>query len=244
MVILPAIDIRGGRCVRLRQGDYAQETIFNENPVAVAEEFQKAGAQWLHVVDLDGAREGELGNLDTIRAIVEAVGSSVAIEVGGGIRTTEAAETLLGMGVRRVVAGTRAVTDPAWLAGLAARFPQRVAVGVDARGGRVAVEGWRREANEAAATLVDSLRGLPLAAIIYTDIAQDGMMSGPNVEATAAVVKAAAPFPVIASGGVTTVEDIRRLKDAGAAGAIIGRALYEGKLTLDAALAAARDRHG
>ena len=241
MVILPAIDIRGGRCVRLRQGDYAQETIFNENPVAVAEEFQKAGAQWLHVVDLDGAREGEPRNLDTIRSIVEAVGSSVSIEVGGGIRTTEAVESLFDMGVLRIVAGTRAVSDPAWLAALAARFPQRVAVGVDARGGRVAVEGWQREANEAAATLVDSLRGLPLAAIIYTDIVRDGMMSGPNVEATATVVKAAAPFPVIASGGVTTVEDIRRLKDAGAAGAIVGRALYEGKLTLKAAMAAARE---
>jgi len=242
LIILPAIDIRGGRCVRLRQGDYAQETIFNENPVAVAEEFQKAGARWLHVVDLNGAREGELKNLDTIRAIVVAVGKKVAIEVGGGIRTTEAAETLLGMGASRIVVGTRAVTDPAWLAGLAARFPQRVAVGVDARGGRVAVEGWRREVHSAAATLVDSLRGLPLAAIIYTDIVRDGMMSGPNVEATAAVVKAS-PFPVIASGGVTTVEDIRRLKDAGAAGAIIGRALYEGKLTLEAALDAAGDQH-
>ena len=229
--------------MRLRQGDYAQETVFDEDPAAVARRFAKAGARWLHVVDLDGAREGELRNLDTIRAIVEAVGKTVAIEVGGGIRTTEAAETLLGMGVRRIVAGTRAVTDPAWLAGLAARFPQRVAVGVDARGGRVAVEGWWREANEAAATLVDSLRGLPLAAIIYTDIVRDGMMSGPNVEATAAMVKAASPIPVVASGGVTTVDDIRRLKDAGAVGAIIGRALYEGKLTLEAALDAAGDQH-
>jgi len=256
LIILPAIDIRGGRCVRLRQGDYAQETIFDENPVAVAEEFQKAGARWLHVVDLDGAREGELRNLGTIRAIVAAVGSSVEIEVGGGIRTTESAESLFDMGVRRIVAGTRAVTDPAWLAALAARFPQRVAVGVDARGGRVAVEGWRREANEAAATLVDSLRGLPLAAIIYTDIVRDGMMSGPNVEAIAAIVKAAAAdlpgpgeqaagrqVPVIASGGVTTIADIRRLKAAGAAGAIIGRALYEGNLMLEAALDAAGDQH-
>jgi len=256
LIILPAIDIRGGRCVRLRQGDYAQETIFDENPVAVAEEFQKAGARWLHVVDLDGAREGELRNLGTIRAIVAAVGSSVEIEVGGGIRTTESAESLFDMGVRRIVAGTRAVTDPAWLAALAARFPQRVAVGVDARGGRVAVEGWRREANEAAVTLVDSLRGLPLAAIIYTDIIRDGMMSGPNVEAIAAIVKAAAAdlpgpgeqaagrqVPVIASGGVTTIADIRRLKAAGAAGAIIGRALYEGNLMLEAALDAAGDQH-
>ena len=256
LIILPAIDIRGGRCVRLRQGDYAQETIFDENPVAVAEEFQKAGARWLHVVDLDGAREGELRNLGTIRAIVAAVGSSVEIEVGGGIRTTESAESLFDMGVRRIVAGTRAVTDPAWLAALAARFPQRGAVGVDARGGRVAVEGWRREANEAAVTLVDSLRGLPLAAIIYTDIIRDGMMSGPNVEAIAAIVKAAAAdlpgpgeqaagrqVPVIASGGVTTIADIRRLKAAGAAGAIIGRALYEGNLMLEAALDAAGDQH-
>jgi phosphoribosylformimino-5-aminoimidazole carboxamide ribotide isomerase len=241
MIILPAIDIRGGRCVRLRQGDYCQETVFDEDPAAVAARFQAAGAQWLHVVDLDGAREGELRNLDSILAIVD--DADIPVEVGGGIRSAEAAATYLDAGVARIVVGTRAVSDPEWLRELAAEYAGKVALGIDARGGSVAVEGWRRQADRPAADLVESVRDMPLAAIIYTDIVRDGMMSGPNVEATAAVVKAS-PFPVIASGGVTTVEDIRRLKDAGAAGAIIGRALYEGTLTLEAALAAARNRHG
>jgi phosphoribosylformimino-5-aminoimidazole carboxamide ribotide isomerase len=260
MIILPAIDIRGGRCVRLRQGDYAQETIFNENPVAVAEEFQKAGAQWLHVVDLDGAREGEPRNLDTIRSIVEAVGKTVAIEVGGGIRTTEMVGKILGFGADRVVVGSRAKKDPQWLIAIANMYSGRIAFGIDARQSTLYespqnrrtstasaltassyVGGWKMSSGHTAGDDLRAAKGLPLAAIIYTDIVRDGMMSGPNVEATAAVVKAAAPIPVIASGGVTTVEDIRRLKDAGAVGAIIGRALYEGKLTLKAALAAARE---
>ena len=236
MIILPAIDLIGGRCVRLRQGDYNQETVFDEDPVAVARRFEAAGAKWLHVVDLDGAREGEPKNLATIRAIVGAVRMSV--EMGGGIRTTAAAQGLLDLGLARVILGTRAAREPEWLAEVATKFPGRVALGLDARDGRVAVEGWREETARTASDLVASVAGLPLAAIIYTDIARDGMMSGPNIEATAVLVKAS-PFPVIASGGVTTVDDVRRLKKVGVAGAIIGRSLYEGKITLDAALAAA-----
>jgi len=238
MIILPAIDLIGGRCVRLRQGDYAQETVFDEDPVAVARRFEAAGAAWLHVVDLDGARTGEPKNLATIRAIVGAVRMSV--EVGGGIRTTAAAQELLDLGLARVVLGTRAVREPGWLAEVAKKFPGRVALGLDARGGRVAVEGWREESARTASDLVASVAGLPLAAIIYTDIARDGMMGGPNFEATAALVKAT-QFPVIASGGVTTVDDVRRLKKTGVAGAVIGRSLYEGKITLEAALAAASE---
>jgi len=236
MIILPAIDLIGGRCVRLRQGDYNQETVFDEDPVAVARRFEAAGAKWLHVVDLDGAREGEPKNLATIRAIVGAVRMSV--EMGGGIRTTAAAQGLLDLGLARVILGTRAAREPEWLAEVATKFPGRVALGLDARNGRVAVEGWREETARTASDLVASVAGLPLAAIIYTDIARDGMMSGPNVEATAVLAKAS-PFPVIASGGVTTVDDIRRLTKVGVAGAIIGRSLYEGKITLEAALAAA-----
>ena len=236
MIILPAIDLIGGRCVRLRQGDYNQETVFDEDPVAVALRFEKAGAKWLHVVDLDGAREGEPRNLATIRAIVGAVRMSV--EMGGGIRTTAAVQQLLGLGLARVILGTRAVREPAWLAEVAKKFPGRVALGLDAKGGCVAVEGWQQESARTASDLAASVAGLPLAAIIYTDIARDGMMSGPNVEATAALAKASR-FPVIASGGVTTVDDVQRLKKVGVAGAIIGRSLYEGKITLDAALAAA-----
>jgi len=238
MIILPAIDLIGGRCVRLRQGDYNQETVFDEDPVAVARRFEAAGAKWLHVVDLDGAREGEPKNLATIRAIVGAVRMSV--EMGGGIRTTAAAQGLLDLGLARVILGTRAAREPEWLAEVATKFPGSVALGLDARNGRVAVEGWREETARTASDLVASVAGLPLAAIIYTDIARDGMMSGPNVEATAVLAKAS-PFPVIASGGVTTVDDIRRLTKVGVAGAIIGRSLYEGKITLEAALAAASE---
>jgi len=238
MIILPAIDLIGGRCVRLRQGDYNQETVFDEDPVAVARRFEAAGAKWLHVVDLDGAREGEPKNLATIRAIVGAVRMSV--EMGGGIRTTAAAQGLLDLGLARVILGTRAAREPAWLAEVATKFPGSVALGLDARNGRVAVEGWREETARTASDLVASVAGLPLAAIIYTDIARDGMMSGPNVEVTAVLAKAS-PFPVIASGGVTTVDDIRRLTKVGVAGAIIGRSLYEGKITLEAALAAASE---
>jgi phosphoribosylformimino-5-aminoimidazole carboxamide ribotide isomerase len=238
MIILPAIDLIGGRCVRLRQGDYKQETVFDEDPVAVARRFEASGAKWLHVVDLDGARLGEPRNLATIREIVAAVRMSV--EVGGGIRTTAAAQGLLDMAVARVILGTRAAREPEWLAEVARKFPGRVALGLDARAGRVAVEGWQEESGRTASDVAASVAGLPLAAIIYTDIARDGMMAGPNVEATAALAKASR-FPVIASGGVTTVDDVRRLTKVGVAGAIIGRSLYEGRITLDAALAAASE---
>jgi phosphoribosylformimino-5-aminoimidazole carboxamide ribotide isomerase len=239
MIILPAIDLIGGRCVRLRQGDYSQETVFDEDPAAVARRFEQAGAAWLHVVDLDGARAGQPRNLDTLRRIVEAV-PRMQVEVGGGIRTTDAAAEMLALGVRRVIVGTRAVREPAWLADLAGKFPGRVALGLDAKAGRVAVDGWQSATGHTAAQMVDAVRGLALAAIIYTDIAKDGMMAGPNVQATAELVKTS-PFPVIASGGVTTVNDVRRLKAVGVAGAIIGRALYEGTMTLEDALKAARE---
>jgi len=230
MDILPAIDLRGGRCVRLEQGDFKKEKVFDEDPVAVARRFEAEGAEWLHVVDLDGAREGRPQNLDTIDAMIRTV--KISVEVGGGIRTTQAVAEMLDAGAQRVVVGTRAVRE------VAEQFPGRIALGLDAREGLVAVEGWGKQTGRSAARTLKRFQDLTLAAIVYTDIARDGMMSGPNVEATAALVKAG-PFPVIASGGVTTVEDIRRLKAAGAAGAIIGRALYEGKLTLKAALEAA-----
>jgi len=238
MIILPAIDIRGGRCVRLRQGRFDEETVFDEDPAAVARRFEAAGAEWLHVVDLDGAREGEPRNLDRVRAIREAVG--LKMEVGGGIRSTEAVEEVLEAGADRIVVGTRAVREPEWLREVAGRFPRRVAWGLDTQNARVAVAGWSEATDKTVVEMVGQAAKLPLAAIVYTDIERDGMMSGPNVAATEALVKAS-PWPVIASGGVTTVEDIRALKKAGASGAIVGRALYEGKLTLEAALAAAAE---
>ena len=277
MLILPAIDLRAGRCVRLRQGRYDQETVFDDDPVAVARRFEAAGATWLHVVDLDGARTGEPGNLDTVRLIAKAV--SMQVEVGGGIRTTQAAGEILAMGVARIIVGTRAIREPAWLKEVADRFPHQVALGLDSRGSKVGnssgyesgspptatasalaglppdaqaapsapsamtagtfTDGWRVKSQRKVSDLLREIHGLPLAAIIYTDIARDGMMSGPNLEATAEVVQATC-LPVIASGGVTTVQDVERLKAAGVAGAIIGRALYEGTITLEAALAAAR----
>ena len=239
MLILPAIDLRGGYCVRLRQGDYDQETVFDDDPVRVARRFEDAGATWLHMVDLDGARAGTPRNLKQVEAVVKAVGMQV--ELGGGIRTTDTAAAVLDLGVARVIVGTRAVREPDWLAEVAGRFPGRVALGLDARAGYVAVEGWESGTRQTAAAVLAGAAGLPLAAIIYTDIAKDGMMSGPNVEATAELAKKS-PLPVIASGGVTTVDDIRRLKDAGGIhGAIIGRALYEGTIALDAAIEAARE---
>ncbi len=237
MNILPAIDLRGGRCVRLRQGRYDDETVFDEDPAAVARRFREAGAQWLHVVDLDGAREGRPVHRDVVRRIMEAA-PGMDVEVGGGLRETEAVGEVLGLGVRRVVVGTRAIREPAWLRQVAKAWPGRVALGLDARGGRPAVEGWQQEAEGTVLEWVEGLGDLPLAAIIYTDILRDGMMSGPNFEATAALA-AATRFPVIASGGVTTVEDVVRLRGAGVAGAIIGRALYEGTITVEAALTAA-----
>ena len=238
MIILPAIDIRGGRCVRLRQGRFQEETVYDEDPAAVARRFEAAGAEWLHVVDLDGAREGEPRNLDTVRAIRRAV--KVQVELGGGLRTTAAVAEALAAGIDRVIVGTRAVQEPGWLREVAGRFPRRVAWGLDTQNARVAVAGWGEVTQKTVVEMLGDAGGLPLAAIIYTDIGRDGMMSGPNLAATELVVKAS-PFPVIASGGVTTAEDIRALAKAGAAGAIIGRALYEGKLTLEAALAAAVD---
>jgi phosphoribosylformimino-5-aminoimidazole carboxamide ribotide isomerase len=241
MDILPAIDLRGGRCVRLRQGRYDDETVFDDDPVAVARRFEKAGARWLHVVDLDGARAGKPVNLDTIRRIVEAVG--LAVEVGGGIRTTEVAGEILGLGVRRAIVGTRAVREPEWLRELAGKFPGRIALGLDARQGHLAVQGWECDTASTPVGFAVRVRDWPLGAIIYTQIERDGMMTGPDVEATR-LLAGAVPFPVIASGGVTTVDDIVRLRKAGISGAIVGRAIYEGKITVEAALEAARESRG
>lgn len=240
MLILPAIDLRGGRCVRLEQGDYARETVFDEDPVGVALRFQEAGARWLHMVDLDGAREGSPQNLDAVARVVRAV--RMQVELGGGIRTTETVGRVLETGLARVIVGTRAVRQPKWLAEVARAYPGRVALGLDARGGDVAVEGWREGTGRNVADVLADADGLPLAAMVYTDIARDGMMAGPAVEATADLARRT-PLPVIASGGVTTAEDVVRLAATGVIhGAIIGRALYEGTLTVADAIAAAGDQ--
>jgi len=238
VLIYPAIDLRGGRCVRLRQGDYSQETVFGDDPAAVAERWAGAGASYLHVVDLDGAREGRPVNGDSVRAIVSAAG--VPCQLGGGIRTEAHLVEALAWGVARVILGTRALQDPGWCEAMCRRYPEKIVLGIDAKNGRVATEGWLNVSELTALDLAKRCAAWPLAALVYTDIGRDGMLAGPNVEATAAVA-AAVPAPVIASGGVTKLDDVTALARRGIAGCIIGRALYEGRIDLAAAIAAAKN---
>lgn len=234
MLILPAIDLRGGQCVRLRQGDYAQETVFGDDPAVMARRWVEQGATYLHLVDLDGARQGHPVNGDSVRRIVQA--SGVPCQLGGGLRSEEHIDEALGWGVQRVIIGTRALLDPDWCEAICRRFPGRICVGIDARQGRVAIQGWERDSEQSALDLARRCAAWPLAALIYTDISRDGMLEGPNVEATAELA-AAVSVPVIASGGVTTLEDVARLAECQLHGCIIGRALYEGKLDLVEAIA-------
>ncbi len=237
MQIWPAIDLRGGKCVRLRQGDYARETIFGDDPAAMAHRFVEQGAEYLHLVDLDGAKTGRPENLAAVRAILAAV--SIPCELGGGVRDEETIATLLDAGLSRVVIGTRALREPAWFRAMCRKYPERLAIGIDARDGRVATDGWLETSATLAVDLARQFEGEPIAALIYTDIATDGMLAGPNVGAMREM-REAVTLPVIASGGVTTGEDVANLAAAGVAGCIVGRALYEGTLTLADALQAAR----
>src|SRR5437868_751072 len=236
MQIWPAIDLRGGKCVRLRQGDYQRETVYGDDPAEVARRWIGEGASCLHLVDLDGARDGATANLQAISAILAAV--NVPCELGGGIRDEAAIERLLALGLSRLVIGTRALKEPDWFRGVARRFPGQLALGIDAKAGLVATDGWLKTSTTSAIDLARQFAGEPFAAIIYTDISRDGMLLGPNFQATAEM-NAAADVDVIASGGVTTADDVRQLAALGVAGCIIGRALYEGTLTLPDALAAA-----
>ncbi len=236
MQILPAIDIRGGQCVRLRQGDYARETVFGADPADMASRWVAAGAKFLHLVDLDGAREGKPVNGPVIRQIVETCGAPC--QLGGGLRRVEDVQEALAWGIERVVIGTRAVTEPAWLEAICARFPRRIVLGIDARHGRVATEGWLEVSDRSALALAIQCDPWPLAALVYTDISRDGMLEGPNFDALAEIARAV-HLPVIASGGVSSADDVRQLAELGLAGCIIGRALYEGKLDLAEAISVA-----
>jgi phosphoribosylformimino-5-aminoimidazole carboxamide ribotide isomerase len=237
VLILPAIDLRGGKCVRLRQGDYSRETVFGDDPAAMARRWVEQGATYLHLVDLDGARQGHPVNGESVRRIAKTAG--VPCQLGGGLRSEEHIAEVLSWGAERVILGTRALLDPAWCEGVCRRFPGRVCLGIDARNGRVAIQGWERDSDTSALDLARRCAAWPLAALIYTDISRDGMLEGPNVEATAELA-AAVPVPVIASGGVTTLDDIANLARRGLSGCIIGRALYEGNLDLSAAIDLAR----
>ena len=236
MILYPAIDLKAGACVRLIRGAMDQATVFNDDPAAQARAFAAAGAEWLHVVDLDGAFAGRPENAAAVEAILGAV--SIPVQLGGGVRDMGALEGWLAKGISRVILGTAAVRDPAFVKAAAKAHPGRVAVGVDARGGKVAVEGWAETTGEEATDLAKAYEGAGVAAIIYTDIERDGAMQGPNVAATAALARAVS-IPVIASGGVSSLDDLRALRDCGAPldGAISGRALYDGRIDLAEAMA-------
>ena len=237
MEVWPAIDLRGGLCVRLEQGDYARETVYGEEPREVALQFVEQGAQYLHLVDLEGAREGLPVNLPSVQEILASV--DITCELGGGIRDEQSIEELLDFGLERLVLGTSALKDPDWFREICTKFPHRLVLGIDARDGRIATDGWLETSDVTAIKLASQYQGVPIAAIVYTDIATDGMLRGPNISAMQEMQNAV-DVPVVASGGVTTVQDVRRLAEAGMAGCIIGRALYEGTLTLPEAIEAAR----
>ena len=237
MILFPAIDLKDGACVRLVRGEMDQATVFNDDPAAQARAFADAGFSWLHVVDLNGAVEGRPVNAAAVSAVRDSV--EMKVQLGGGIRDLETAARWLDAGVDRIVLGTVALTEPELVTEACRRWPGRVAVGIDARGGRVAVDGWTRTSDVAALDLAQRFADDGVAAIIYTDIDRDGAMGGPNVEATAALARAI-DTPVIASGGVSSHDDLERLKaveDAGLAGVICGRALYDGRVDPVRALA-------
>jgi phosphoribosylformimino-5-aminoimidazole carboxamide ribotide isomerase len=238
MILYPAIDLKDGQCVRLLRGEMQDATVFNDDPAAQAKAFQDAGCAWLHLVDLNGAFAGKPVNAAAVEAILGAVG--VPAQLGGGIRDMATIEMWLEKGLARVILGTVAVEAPDLVREAARAFPGQVAVGIDARDGRVATKGWAEETDVDATALARSFEDAGVAAIIYTDINRDGAMQGPNIEATEALARAVS-IPVIASGGVSSMADLARLKASGViAGAISGRALYDGAIDLPEALALLR----
>ncbi|MFV2031875.1 MAG: 1-(5-phosphoribosyl)-5-[(5-phosphoribosylamino)methylideneamino]imidazole-4-carboxamide isomerase [Gammaproteobacteria bacterium] len=233
MILIPAIDLKQGHCVRLRQGCMDDSTVFSDDPVSMAGKWVSQGCKRLHLVDLDGAFEGEPVNADVIEEITAAY-PGLPIQIGGGIRTVETVEAYLAAGVSYVIIGTQAVKKPEFVTELCAEFPGNVIIGIDARDGKVAVQGWAEDSEHGAEALARRFEDQGVSAIVYTDIGRDGMMQGLNVEATKALAKAV-DIPVIASGGVTDIEDIKKLnqvKDSGIEGVIIGRALYERTISL------------
>ncbi len=247
MDLLPAIDLRDGQVVRLQRGDYNRQTTYGDAPAEQAQVFLDAGTPWIHVVDLDAARSGELTNTEHIRAICErATRQQARVQCGGGVRDTDRVTMLLALGVSRLVIGSAALKDWSWFESLLSdpAIPSdRLALGLDARNGYLAAEGWTEQLDLRALDLARQVSGSGLGAIVYTDIARDGMLAGVNVDATAELVEAT-DVPVIASGGVTTLDDIRRCREIGCGGAILGKALYEQKIDLAQALAAADEPGG
>ena len=237
MIILPAIDLKEGRCVRLEQGLMDKDTVYNDNPAAQARIWQEMGGELLHIVDLDGAFAGVPKNKAAIKAIVEAI--DIPSELGGGIRDMATIEAYLELGIDRVILGTVAKENPALVKEACAKFPGRIVVGIDAMNGLVAVRGWADVTKKLATEMAKEMEGFGVEAIIYTDIARDGMMQGPNIEATKALAESI-NIPVIASGGLSTLDDIRRLiaiESSGVTGVITGKAIYSGAIDLREAVA-------
>ena len=236
MLLIPAIDLKDGKCVRLRQGEMRQVTWYSDDPVGMAEQWQNLGARYLHIVDLDGAVEGTPKHLPQIEAIAKKL--TIPIQVGGGIRNAATVQAYRAIGVDRVVVGTAALQDSKFLASIAQQFPQKILVGIDVKQGLVAVHGWTTVSTLTPRQVFEAIKELPLGGIVYTDISRDGMLNGPNISALREAAETS-PVPVIASGGVTALDDIRAIQEIGnnISGVIVGKALYEGTLDLKAALA-------
>jgi phosphoribosylformimino-5-aminoimidazole carboxamide ribotide isomerase len=237
--VVPSIDLRGGKVVRLQQGDYQRQLNYDLDPCETARSFQAAGAQWMHLVDLDGAKEGSIAQSSLIGQIIKS--TSLKVQVGGGVRSDEDVRRLLGIGASRVVVGTRAIQDWPWFTKLAHQqeFADRLVLAVDARDGRVATHGWTQTTGRLAVDIAAEVRGWPVAGLLYTDVAKDGMLQGPNLETTRSLAQAT-DIPVIASGGVGSIEHIKSLLTLPVWGVIVGRSLHDGRLDLGQAVALAQ----
>ena len=235
MYVIPAIDLLDGRCVRLVQGEYNRYINYEDDPAKKAVEFKQAGAKWLHIIDLDGAKVGKCVNIDAIRDIVQSA-KGLKIQVGGGIRDRDTITKILDMGVTRVILGTKAVRDFEWFSQVVKEFAGKIVLSLDARGTKIATDGWKKDSSQELVDFAKMAAHLPLDALIYTDINKDGMLAGPNIDRTKALAEAIS-LPVIAAGGVTTIEDIQKLAETKViSAAIVGRALYEGTLSLAEAI--------
>jgi len=237
MIIYPAVDVKEGRCVRLVQGEFDKVTVYSDNPVEMALKWEQLGAQYLHVVDLDGARTGHVQNIPTISEMAVKLG--IPLQMGGGIRTIEMIETILCKGIHRVILGTSAVKDPNLVKNALKSFGDSIAIGIDAKDGMVAIEGWAKTSEFTAKGFAKKMEELGAKTIIYTDISRDGMLAGPNLKAMEEMVNAVG-IEVIASGGVSNIDDIKNLKEVGVSGVIVGKALYTGDLDLKEAIEVAK----
>jgi len=237
MIIYPAIDVKDGRCVRLVQGQFNDVTVYSDNPVEMAKKFEQMGAQYLHVVDLDGARLGEPRNTAIVSEIAIKLG--IPVQLGGGIRNIEMIEIIISKGIQRIILGTSAVNDPNLVKKAVQTFDNSIAIGIDAKNGMVAIEGWAKTSEFTAIGFARKMQELGAKTIIYTDISRDGMLAGPNLKAMEEMVKSV-EIEVIASGGVKSIEDIKNLKDIGVAGVIVGKALYTGDIDLAEAIRISR----